>query len=76
VPNILSQRLGGTETDALPQDCGFRLYNYGKFVSVPVANLAGFQFQPTMHIWCKHANMDTMEQFKDDGLPKFEENPQ
>lgn len=62
----------------LLQGCGYRLFNQHKgfaFRGTPAVSLEGFTFEPQAHVFCKDADLQDLARFKEDGLPKFQEQP-
>lgn len=60
------------------QGCGYRLYNQHRgfaFRGTPASNLAGFTFAPQAHVFCKDALPEALVRYRQDGLPKFEDQP-
>ena len=54
------------------QKCGYRLYN-GKdgMRIIPAFNLETLDFNPAAHLYCKDAFKDSLERFREDGVPKW-----
>ena len=58
--------------------CGFRLYGQHTkmgFKSIPAVNLETLDFKPVSHVFCQDVPKDSLQRFKEDGLPKFAKLP-
>jgi hypothetical protein len=56
------------------QVCGFRVYQEVDgmgFRGVRSASVDGFRFEPSLHVFCGDAAAEALQQYKDDGLPKY-----
>ncbi len=56
------------------QVCGFRVYQEVDgvgFRGVRPASVDGFWFEPSVHVFCGAAAAEALQQYKDDGLPKY-----
>ena len=56
------------------QVCGFRVYQEVDGIGlrgVRPASVDGFRFEPSLHVFCGDAAAEALQQYKDDGLPKY-----
>ena len=56
------------------QVCGFRVYQEVDGMGlrgVRPASVDGFRFEPSLHVFCGDAAAEALQQYKNDGLPKY-----